>query len=94
MSTNVIRQDVVQIDFEIEGLKELKKLQDGCANKVKAYLGNAARGESDSYRVSWAPVVRSTFDMDKFTRDHSDIDLSGYYKTSTYRTFKVTKNEI
>jgi len=77
-----------------EQIKELKKLQDGCANKVKAYLGNAARGESDSYRVSWAPVVRSTFDMDKFTRDHSDIDLSGYYKTSTHRTFKVTKNEI
>ena len=76
-----------------EQIKQLKALQDGCANKVKAYLGNTARGESDGYRVSWAPAQRSTFDLQLFAKDHSDIDLSGYYKTSTYRTFKVTRNE-
>lgn len=77
-----------------EQIKELKKLQDGCANKVKAYLGDSARGEGASFSVSWAPAVRSTFDAQAFARDHSNIDLSGYYKTSTYRTFKVTRNEI
>lgn len=77
-----------------EQIRELKKLQDGCANRLKACLGNSARGEGTGYSVSWAPSVRSTFDIQLFARDHSDIDLSGYYKTSTYRTFKVTKNEI
>ncbi len=76
-----------------EQIKELKKLQDGCANKVKSYLGNAAGGESSGFKVSWAPAQKSTFDLQLFARDHSDIDLSGYYKTSTYRTFKVTRNE-
>lgn len=77
-----------------EQIRELKKLQDGCANKVKAYLGDTVRGESNGFRVSWAPAVRSTFDLQLFAKDHPDMDLSGYYKTSTYRTFKVTRNEL
>ena len=76
-----------------EQIKQLKALQDGCANKVKAYLGNTAHGESEGFCVSWAPAQRSTFDLQLFSRDHSDIDLRGYFKTSTYRTFKVTRNE-
>lgn len=74
-------------------IKELKKLQDGYANKVKAVLGNTARGESASYGVTWTSSQRSTFDVQAFARDHSDIDLSGYYKLSTHRTFKVTLHE-
>jgi len=76
-----------------EQIKALKKLQDGYANKVKAYLGDTARGESNCFSVSWAPAVRSTFDLQLFAKDHPDVDLSGYYKTSSYRTFKVTRNE-
>lgn len=75
-------------------IKELKKLQDECANKIKAYLGNTARGESLGFSVSWAPAQRSTFDVQAFAKDHPSVDLSRYYKTSTYRTFKVTRNEI
>jgi putative phage-type endonuclease len=73
-------------------IKELKKLQDECANKIKAYLGNTARGESLGFSVSWAPAQRSTFDVEAFRRDHPSVDLSRYYKTSTYRTFKVTQH--
>ena len=76
-----------------EQIKELKKLQDGCANRLKECLGNSSRGEGTGYSVSWAPAVRSTFDLQLFARDHSDIDLSKYYKTSNYRTFKVMRNE-
>ena len=76
-----------------EQIKELKKLQDGCANRLKECLGNSSRGEGTGYSVSWAPAVRSTFDLQQFSRDHPDIDLSGYYKTSAYRTFKVMRNE-
>lgn len=74
-------------------IKELKKLQDGCANRLKECLGNSSRGEGTGYSVSWAPVVRSTFDLQLFARDYSDIDLSKYYKTSNYRTFKVSRIE-
>lgn len=73
-------------------IKELEKLKDEMANRVKDFLGKAGKGETDRYRVSWASMTRSTFDSKRFAQDHSDIDLSDYYKTSTYRTFKV--NEI
>lgn len=73
-------------------IKELEKLKDEMANRVKDFLGKAGKGETDRYRVSWASTTRSTFDSKRFAQDHSDIDLSDYYKTSTYRTFKV--NEI
>lgn len=73
-------------------IKALETLKDEAANKVKSFLENASRGESDRYRVSWSPQTRQTFDVKEFAKDHPDIDLSHYYKTSNYRTFKV--NEI
>lgn len=72
-------------------IKELEKLKDEMANKVKAFLGEAGRGETDRYKVSWVSAQRSTFDSKRFASEHSDIDLSEYYKNSTYRTFKVTE---
>ena len=72
-------------------IKELEKLKDEMANKVKAFLGEAGRGESDHYKVSWVSNSKSTFDSKRFASDHKDIDLSNYYKNSTYRTFKVTQ---
>ncbi len=74
-----------------EQIKELEKLKEEMSNKVKAFLGEAGKGESDGYKVTWASTSRSTFDSKKFAADHKDIDLSEYYKTSSYRTFKVTQ---
>lgn len=72
-------------------IKELEKLKDESANKVKAFLGEAGRGESEGYKVTWTSSSRSTFDSKRFAKEHADIDLSEYYKSSSYRTFKVTK---
>ena len=72
-------------------IKELEKLKDESANKVKAFLGETGRGETDNYKVSYVSTSRSTFDSKRFAADHKDIDLSEYYKNSTYRTFKVTE---
>lgn len=74
-------------------IKELEKIRDEMANKVKAFLGEAGKGECDRYKVSWTSSTRSTFDSKRFASDHKDIDLSEYYKTSSYRTFKVTENK-
>ena len=73
-------------------IKVLEALKDEAANKVKSFLENSSRGESDRYRVSWTAQTRQTFDVKEFAKDHPDMDLSHYYKTSKYRTFKV--NEI
>ena len=72
-------------------IKELEKLKEEAANKVKAFLGEAGRGDTDRYKVTWTSSSRSTFDAKKFAAAHPDLDLSEYYKNSTYRTFKVTE---
>jgi predicted phage-related endonuclease len=72
-------------------IKELEGIKDEVANRVKAFMGDSGKGESASYKVSWASAERKSFDAKRFAADHKDLDLSEYYKTSSYRTFKVTE---
>lgn len=76
-----------------EQIKELKLEQEEAANRVKAYMGDAGRGESDAYRVSWMTSARHTFDVKRFAAAHPDIDLSNYYNISTARTFRVNEQK-
>lgn len=72
-------------------IKALTTLKDEKANKVKELLKFADRGYTDRFKVSYTSSTRSTFDAKAFAKDHSDIDLSDYYKTTSSRTFKVTE---
>ena len=70
---------------------DLKALQDEIENKIKAYMQDASRGESDKYRVTWSTSERSSFDSQRFAADHPEMDLSKYFKTTKSRTFRVNK---
>ena len=72
-------------------IDELKKLKDEMANKVKSFMGEAGKGESNHYKVSWSSYLRTTFDHKKFASDNPNLDLTQYYKSSNTRTFKVTE---
>ena len=71
---------------------DYKKMKDECANKIKAFMGDAGKGESTKYKVTWSSSVRSSFDHKAFAKDNPGIDLSAYYKETQTRTFRV--NEI
>lgn len=72
-------------------IKELEALKDEMANRVKAFMGESGKGETSKYKVSWTSAERKSFDAKKFAADHKDMELSEYYKISSYRTFKVTE---
>ena len=72
-------------------IKELKALQDEMANKVKAFMNEAGRGESNHFKVSWSSSIRTTFDHKKFALDNPTLDLTKYYKSSNTRTFRVSE---
>lgn len=72
-------------------IKELENLRDEMANKVKVFMDSSAKGESDKYKVSFLSTLRQSFDSKRFAKDNPNIDLSDYYKTSTYRTFRVNE---
>lgn len=75
-------------------IKELEDLMEEAANKIKAFMGESGGGEYDRFKVSWKTQTRSTFDRKRFEKENPDIDLSGYFKESTARPFKVTEIKI
>lgn len=72
-------------------IKALEGQKNEMANKVKAFLGEAGKGENERFRVSWTSSERKTFDEKRFAQEHPEIDLNEYYKVSTSRTFRVTE---
>ena len=75
-------------------IKELEEMRDGCANRIKAFMGEADSGETGQYRVSWKASSRSSFDRKRFEKDNPGINLSKYYKTSQSRTFRVAEKKM
>jgi predicted phage-related endonuclease len=73
--------------------EDYKNMKDEVANRIKAFMGEAGKGESDSFKVSWTSSVRSTFDHKAFAQDNPGLDLSRYYKQTNTRTFKVTERK-
>ena len=76
-----------------EQKKNIEMTIDGIENRIKAHLGECARGEGEKYKVSWKTQYKKTFDYKQFVADHPEMDVSRYYKTSGSRPFKVTEKE-
>lgn len=72
-------------------IAELKAMRDEAANKIKSFMGDAGGGECDGFRVSWKSSTRRTFDSKRFAKENPGLDLTGYYKETSTRTFRVTE---
>lgn len=72
-------------------IAELEAMRDEAANKVKSFMGEAGGGECDGFRVSWKSGTRRTFDSKRFAKENPGLDLTGYYKETSTRTFRVTE---
>lgn len=70
-------------------IKELAVQRDEAANRIKEFIGECGGGETDRHRVSWKAAPRRSFDSKRFAAEHPDMDLSGYYKETISRTFRV-----
>lgn len=74
-------------------IKELESIRDASANRIKAFMQDAGKGETDGYKVSWTTAERKTFDTKRFALEHADLNLDSYYKTSSSRMFKVSQTK-
>lgn len=68
---------------------EAEKYAEMYKNILKQHLGDATSAVGDRYTVTWKPKRKTTFDAKRFHAEHPELDLSGYYKTSTYREFSA-----
>ena len=55
-------------------------------------LGTFEGGKAGKYTVIWKSQTRSTFDVKAFSKDHPEMDLSPYYKSSSFRKFSIKEN--
>ena len=76
-----------------EQIAELEALRREKANKIKDYMGEAEKGEGDTFRVSYKSSARETFDSKAYRKDFPNFNYSKYLKKSTSRTFKITTKE-
>ena len=84
-------QHYMDLKERIDDLEEQKKEVE---NKIKAFMKESEKGETERFNVSWTSYERSTFDHKTFSSDHSEIDLSKYYKTSKCRRFRIDGKNI
>lgn len=80
--------------FEMYGqlgaeIKNLQTQQEIIRQMLKDDLGENEVGHCGNYTVTWKHGQRRSFDMKAFEDANPDIDLSEYYKTTTFRTFRV-----
>lgn len=79
-------------------LKEQKRaLEDRISeieNAVKNDMRDAESAVCGCYSVTWKSSSRSTFQQKAFQKDHPDMDLAPYYKTSQVRTFRVNREAV
>ena len=90
MSLSHLDLDLKRRDALKAQIKDLQSLVDEIENNIKACMGEAGKGDSGSYRVSWMSQTKRTFDRKRYEADHGALPES-YYKTSETRTFRVTK---
>lgn len=70
-------------------IKELTTKCDGLGNQIKEYMGTASKGSAGDFRVNYGSRSKKSFDVKKYQKDNPGIDLSSYYKVSSYRQFEV-----
>ena len=56
-------------------------------------MGEASEASCTGYSVTWKSQTRTTFDVKQFAKDHPHLDLSAYFKTSKFRTFKIKEDK-
>lgn len=75
-------------------IKELEVQKDEKVNRIKAFMGESSIGFCDGFKASWKTTERkTTFDAARFASENPNIDLTKYYKKSSYRTFKITESK-
>lgn len=63
-------------------------------NIIKTDLRENERGRCGGFNVLWRPQIRRSFQADQFAKDHPEIPLEAYYKTSESRPLRINKEVV
>lgn len=69
--------------------KQIEKQQEVIKQFLMDDLGENEVGRCPGFKVTWKPQSRKSFQEAQFQKDYPDIDLSQYFKYTTFRKFDV-----
>ncbi len=84
--------DLAILDECSRQIKELEEKKKAAQARVMETLGAAEKGFYGGYSVSWKSQKRSTFDREKWEKEHGAIPEE-YFKVSECRPFKFNKTK-
>ena len=71
----------------------IEKSADSIKQQLMSDLGDNERGYCGRFTGDWKAQSRQTFDAKRFAKDHPEMDLSSYYKTTNFRKFAVKEEK-
>lgn len=84
------RESILQEYFRLKDvLYDLTKQKNCIEQQLKEDMGEREQAECANYAISWRQQFRRSLDVEALIKDHPELDLSPYYKTTAFRTFKV-----
>ena len=84
---------VEQYQYLMSRKNAIEKSADAIKQHLMKDLGDNERGYCGRFTVDWKAQSRQTFDARAFAKDHPDMDLSRYYKTTNFRKFAVKEDK-
>lgn len=84
---------VEQYQYLMSRKKAIEKSADTIKQQLMNDLGDNERGYCGRFTVDWKGQSRQTFDAKAFAKDHPEMDLSSYYKTTNFRKFAVKEDK-
>lgn len=63
------------------------------ANAIKERLAGAETGVCGAYTATWKTQTRRTLDARSLQKEHPELDLTPFYRTTTFRKFTVKETE-
>lgn len=84
---------VEQYQYLMSRKQAIEKSADSIKQQLMSDLGDNERGYCGRFTVDWKAQSRQTFDAKRFAKDHPEMDLSSYYKTTNFRKFAVKEEK-
>lgn len=84
---------IEQYQYLMSRKKAIEKDADAIKQQLMKDLGDNERGYCGRFTVDWKGQSRQTFDARAFAKDHPEMDLSSYYKTTNFRKFAVKEDK-
>ena len=70
-------------------LQEIERVVDEYGNQIRQRLGEYEAGSCGRYAATWKTQSRRSLDAKALQAEYPEIDMTPFYRTSTYRRFSV-----